>query len=75
MQVQEANRKGTPSHTEPSILPAIVSVLLLLLFPLQGYSSGTPGKRMNPVTSLQFIGLFGLIGTGIVAAVKLLQSK
>jgi hypothetical protein len=40
---------------------------------MQGYSSGNPEKRMNPVTSLQYVGLMGLVGTGIAAAAKLLR--
>jgi hypothetical protein len=42
---------------------------------VQGYSTGNPDKRINPLTTLNYVGLLGLIGTGIAAAVKLLNNK
>jgi len=41
----------------------------------EGYSSGNPDKRINPLTTLNYVGLLGLMGTCIAAAVKLLTSK
>jgi hypothetical protein len=40
---------------------------------LQGYSSGDPQKRVNYVTMLGYVGIFGLVGTSIKFAVDLLS--
>jgi hypothetical protein len=32
---------------------------------LQGYSKGDPQKRVNYVTALGYVGIFGLVGTTI----------
>lgn len=42
---------------------------------LQGYCSGNPDKRMNIGTSLQYVGMFGLIGTALKFAYDLLNGE
>jgi hypothetical protein len=39
------------------------------VFYFQGYSSGSPSKRVNPGTLVGYVGLFGLLGTAIKIAI------
>lgn len=42
---------------------------------LQGYSSGDPAKRANPLYMVGLIGMLGLAGTTIKVAIDLLSKK
>jgi hypothetical protein len=48
---------------------------LLLLLLLQGYSSGDPAKRANPLHLAGMLAVLGLVGTTIKVAVDLLGAK
>jgi hypothetical protein len=42
---------------------------------LQGYASGEPAKRANPLYMVGMVGMLGLVGTTIKVAVDLLSKK
>lgn len=42
---------------------------------LQGYSSGDPSRRGNALFLAAEMGMFGLVGTAVKAAVDLLRSR
>jgi hypothetical protein len=41
----------------------------------QGYASGEPAKRANPLYIVGMVGMLGLVGTTIKVAVDLLSKK
>lgn len=42
---------------------------------VQGYSTGDPEKRINPLVALNYVGLLGLMGTAIKIAVDMMGGK
>jgi hypothetical protein len=49
----------------------VVATVLLL----QGYASGDPERRGNPLFLIADVGMFGLVGTAIKVAVDLIRNK